>query len=335
MSVKFAFGEPPQEAVDYFEAKKLGDLYAFDYRDAWKEEHVNNFVVAKAAQLDVLTTLHEAVHEAISKGVPFSEFKKNLQPKLEELGWWGRQAVNDPKTGAEIEAQLGSPQRLRTIYDTNVGQAYNAGKWQRAEATKRAMPYLLYRLGASAEHRPEHASWDGICLPVGDTWWDMHMPKNGWGCQCWVQQITQYQYDKYLTEGLNSSVPTQEINPETGLPTGHITRNKIQLITTPPKVEYMDWLNKRTGKVEKVPAGIDPGFDFNPGKKRFENLLNMVNDKVQSAPPQIQKPFVGGFIRTYSNLYLAATDVTITAQNAIAKQMFAYWIKVFNLLLKK
>jgi len=32
-----------------------------------------------------------------------------------------------------------------------------------------------------------------------------------------------------------------------------------------PEINYYDWENPRTGKVEKVPEGIDPGWDFNSG----------------------------------------------------------------------
>lgn len=328
--VKFAFGEPPQDAVDYFEAKKLGDLYAFDYRDVWKREHVTNFVVAKATQLDVLTTLHEAVHQSIQDGTTLRDFKKNLQPKLEELGWWGRQSVIDPVTGQSVEAQLGSPRRLEIIYDTNKRQAQHAGKWQRIEATKRALPYLLYRLGSSKEHRPEHAAWDGICLPVDDPFWKTHTPMDGYGCKCWVQQISKKDFEKMQNEGVNASLGEQEINPDTGLPTGRIIRQKIPLITEAPKIELIEWKNKRTGIVERVPKGIDPGFDFNPGKERFESLVKMLEQKVQAAPPVIQKPFAENFVETYSNLYLAAADVAIAEQNATMTAIFNYWLKVYG-----
>ena len=36
-------------------------------------------------------------------------------------------------------------------------------------------------------------------------------------------------------------------------------------------VEYID---KRTGEIKEVPKGIDPGWDFNPGKSgMFAGLL--------------------------------------------------------------
>lgn len=36
---------------------------------------------------------------------------------------------------------------------------------------------------------------------------------------------------------------------------------------TPPNPD-VDWKNPRTGKTEKVPRGIDPGFNYNPGKMK-------------------------------------------------------------------
>ena len=52
---------------------------------------------------------------------------RQLEPQLRALGWWGRQVVPAPD-GAEDEVQLGSPRRLKTIYDTNMRVAYNAGR---------------------------------------------------------------------------------------------------------------------------------------------------------------------------------------------------------------
>lgn len=39
--------------------------------------------------------------------------------------------------------------------------------------------------------------------------------------------------------------------------------------TTAPKTESYDWIDKDTGEIHKVPVGIDPGWDYNPGKEGF------------------------------------------------------------------
>ncbi|MDO6806530.1 hypothetical protein Q4595_28995, partial [Wenyingzhuangia sp. 1_MG-2023] len=82
---------------------------------------------AKAMQMDVLTSIRESLDDALANGKTFARWKKELQPELEKLGWWGKKNVVDPTTGEVIKAQLGSPRRLRTIYSTNLRTARAAG----------------------------------------------------------------------------------------------------------------------------------------------------------------------------------------------------------------
>lgn len=149
-------GSPPKEALDWFRAK--GYQPSFDYRDVWKGQHSHAFTVAKAMSMDVLTSIRESLDDALANGKTFDQWKKELQPELERLGWWGRQEMTDPLTGEVRNVQLGSPRRLRTIYNTNLRTARAAGQWQRIQRSKRAMPYLVYELGPSEKHRAEHVS---------------------------------------------------------------------------------------------------------------------------------------------------------------------------------
>ena len=172
-------GPPPKEALEFFRAKgwKLG----FDYRDVWLREHAAAFTVAKVMSMDILGDIRGAVDDALAEGKTFRQFQKELTPVLQKKGWWGRKEVVDPQTGKRRLAQLGSPRRLRVIYNANLRAARAAGQWERAQRRKRAMPFLLYRLGPSEKHRPEHVAWAGTLLPVDDPWWDAHYPPNGWG----------------------------------------------------------------------------------------------------------------------------------------------------------
>lgn len=38
------------------------------------------------------------------------------------------------------------------------------------------------------------------------------------------------------------------------------------VMTKAPAPEYYDWTDKSTGRTHKIPVGIDPGWDYNPGK---------------------------------------------------------------------
>ncbi|MDQ7091767.1 MAG: phage minor head protein [Methylococcales bacterium] len=156
----------PKEALDYFNSKDL--KIGFDYRDVWRAEHAYSFTVAKAMTVDILEDIQGAVSKAIKEGKTFHQFQKELKPILQQKGWWGRKDMRDPLTGEIKDVQLGSPRRLKTIYRANMRTARGAGKWERIQRTKAALPYLLYQLGPSEHHRPEHVAWDGIMLPADD-----------------------------------------------------------------------------------------------------------------------------------------------------------------------
>lgn len=264
----------PKEALDWLKAKKLSP--GFDYRDVWRDEHSIGFTVAKMTNLDLLSDVKSLVEEALAEGQSFAQFREVLKPLLVKRGWWGQQEMNDPLTKESRVVQLGSDRRLRTIYETNMRTAYSAGQWARIERTRRAMPYLLYTLGPSREHRAEHLQWADLCLPVDDPFWQTHIGPNGWGCKCGVRQVSKYEYEQMQKNGVTRNVQQLDDN---GLPTGQVTRETVPLRTTAPEVKRVKWVNKRTGEEEMVPEGIDPGWDYNPGMARKAELEQQLSQK--------------------------------------------------------
>jgi len=255
-------GPVPGDGLDYFRAK--GVKPSFDYRDVWREEHAAAFTVAKAMQADLLMDLREAVDSALERGETFDRFSKSLRPVLEKQGWWGRREMLDPKTGKVVDAQLGSPRRLLTIYNANLRTARAAGQWQRIQRSRRTHPWLLYRIGPSKEHRLEHVQWNGVLLPVDDPWWLSHFPPNGWGCKCHVRQISQREHDRLTRSG--------------------------KVTTTAPPLSLREWVNKRTGETELVPSGIDPGWGTNPGALRTAALKHQLKQKEKALDAALKRP---------------------------------------------
>lgn len=271
----------PKEALAWFKAKTLKP--GFDYRDVWREEHGAAFTVAKMTQLDLLSDVKALVTQALADGQTFRDFQKALEPMLVKRGWWGAREMDDPLTGETRTVQLGSEGRLRTIYNTNMRTARSAGQWQRIERTKRAMPYLLYTLGPSREHRVDHLQWANICLPVDHPFWLTHMGPNGWGCKCGARQVSKYEYDQMVQDGVTATDPVYDTN---GQPTGQVTRSKVPLKTQAPPVKNVKWLNKCTGEEELVPEGIDPGWNYNPGISRTAALERQLQAKQQAFDTQ-------------------------------------------------
>ncbi|WP_299734009.1 phage minor head protein [uncultured Endozoicomonas sp.] len=258
---KFTFSnDPPPEVLAFFENKKLKP--SFNWADVWKQEHQSAFTVAKAMKLDVLQDVRDGVLKAIAEGQTLQQFRKELTPLLQEKGWWGKQEMTDPLTGELVNAQLGSPRRLRVIYETNLRTAHAAGQWDRVQRTKKTHPYLLYELGPSREHRKEHLRWNGLLLPADDSFWNTHYPQNGWGCKCRVRQVSKAEYE----------------------------RIKGKSHTEAPEIKRQEWTNNRTGEILEVPEGIDPGWDYNPGKGRLTQYKKQVKQKEKQLKKALAEP---------------------------------------------
>lgn len=246
--------QAPEAAIKAFRAK--GYRASFDYRDMEREEHAYNFTVAKAMSNDLLADIRGALDDALANGGTLDQFKKDLTPKLQEKGWWGSVPMTDPATGEEKLVRAGSSARLKTIFDTNMRMAYATGQWENIERTKDALPYLVYLHTPSKHERPEHAALHGVVYPVGHPFWDTFFPPNGWGCKCRVRQIA---FEDIARMGYRMGDPDWK----------------------PP---LRTVVNKRTGEMQQVPRGVDPAFNYNPGKARMRALTPPPLDRPLSVP---------------------------------------------------
>jgi SPP1 gp7 family putative phage head morphogenesis protein len=237
-----AAGLLPEEAIAFFRAK--GFAIGFNWQDIFKQEHVRDFTVAKAMTRDLLEDFRSAVDKALAEGTTLATFRKELQPTLEAKGWWGKKVMLDPATGQHEVVQLGSPRRLKTIFDTNVRTAYQAGKWERVQRSKKAFPFLEYSAVMDGRERPEHGAWDGIILPVDHPWWDTHYGPCDWNCRCTAVARSQRMLDR---EGKTVSA-------------------------VPPANDMLSWTNTRTGETGELEAGIGKGWDYNVGKEYLRGL---------------------------------------------------------------
>ena len=237
----------PEEAISFFRQK--GYRIGFDYRDVWQQEHQAAFTVAKAMQLDLLTEIRAFVDAAIVDGTTLATFQKELMPRLQARGWWGKQEMVDPQDGEAKLVQLGSAKRLEVIYDTNLATAYSEGQWERIQRNQQLFPFLHYGSSASSNPRHTHAAFSGLVLRADDPFWQSHYPIKEYGCKCPVYQMTQRMLDR---EGL-------------------------QVGKAPPEV-MREMINKRTGEVMQVPFGVDPAFHYLPGGRQ-EHLDKMLQDK--------------------------------------------------------
>lgn len=250
----------PVEAIGHFRRKGLH--VGFDWRDTDASQHLKSFTVAKMMDLDILKDVRTAVQDALEKGTTFEKFMDDLEPLLRRKGWWVKQEVTDPRTGERVLAQLGSPQRLRTIFDVNLRTAYAHGQWQKIERLAEERPYLMYVGILDGRIRPLHRSWHGTILRWDHPWWQTHYPPNGWRCRCAVRQLSEDALERY----------------------------GLQVSSRAPDDGMREWVNRRTREVETVPNGIDPGWSHNVGlRDQGIESRTMIQVKALDAPPAVRE----------------------------------------------
>lgn len=259
--IRKGFGPPP-EVTAYFDRKGLKP--AFSHLDVWATEHAHAFTVAKAVELELLATFRDSISSAIKDGQGFEAWRGGIRAELAAKGWAGPRMVADP-SGVDPDRMVdfSRSNRLRTIFWGNMSSARSAGQWERAQRTKGAMPFFLYVRTTSADPRPEHLGWVGIILPVDDAFWATHFPPNGWLCHCSVRQVSRREKDTLIATKRSDGVYYTD---------------------TAPPVVMRDWRNRRTGEISRIPDGIDPGWQGNPGLDRTKTLLDNLELRLGAAP---------------------------------------------------
>jgi uncharacterized protein with gpF-like domain len=175
-----ALSLPPREAIRFFGAKVSVGTRRWD--DVWKAGHSRASMVAGVQADDVLAGVRGAMQKAISEGTTLAEFRADLAPLMQRLGW-------DAKGAGYVGW------RTRLVYETNLRGAYAAGQYeQQTDPDVLALvPVWRYRHSGALDPRKEHQAWDGITLRHDDPWWRTHYPPNGWGCGCWIEPMTEAQ----------------------------------------------------------------------------------------------------------------------------------------------
>lgn len=242
----------PDDVVRAFDAR--GPLQpTVRWSEMMHDDHAVGFTVAKVAKLDLLRTMRTSIDDVLRNGGTYEEWKSGILPELKKAGWWG--AVTNAELTGTDETIIVNNRRLRTIYNTNVRMSMASGHWTRIQRQKDVMPYLRYLPSTSEHKRPLHMSWYGILLPVDHPFWQTHFPPNGWGCKCHFEQVTERKMRKM----------GWTITPDKDLPQGSRS------------------FTDATGRTFMVPAGIDPGFSYNPGTAHLRAVATKAVASLQAA----------------------------------------------------
>ncbi|TAN12950.1 MAG: phage head morphogenesis protein [Burkholderiaceae bacterium] len=254
------FNRPPKDAIEYLKSKGL--RITFKWQEMLDEAHARAFTVAKAMNLDVLRDIRSDLLDALKEGKTLRDFSKELAPKLQQKGWWGKQIVV-AGDGQAQEVQLGGLRRLKTIYQTNLQSAYMAGRAKAIAESSGAFPWLMYVAVMDNRTRPAHAALNGKIWPKNDPIWQSIFPPNGFNCRCRTRPLTAGQMKR---EGLAPSPPPDVVTRTVNAGTDPLTGELFPTMQTGVRVTSEDG--------QPITMWTDPGFNASPmAGHAFDELL--------------------------------------------------------------
>jgi SPP1 gp7 family putative phage head morphogenesis protein len=219
--------------------------------DIWQAAQARAFTVAKAMRLDILQTIRDELQTVLDEGMMLRDFQKDLEPKLKALGWWGNHEIVDAD-GVVSSVQLGSPWRLRTIYETNMRTSYEAGSYREMMESMDDAPYGQFMAVLDQNTRPTHRALNGLVFRLDDPFWDTHWPPLDWGCRCSVRQLS------------DRDVAKRRLTISEGA--GHLTDHETMVNGEPATVTVYSAGNIR--------VATGPGWNYNPGKVDWQPNLD-------------------------------------------------------------
>jgi SPP1 gp7 family putative phage head morphogenesis protein len=256
-----ALNLPPAKAMEYFTAK--GYTLSWDWHDVWQDAHAHAFTVAKVARMDILQDIRDSVNKAIEDGITFTEFRKQLEPTLRAKGWWGKQMLMD-ENGQGTQVQLGSPWRLRTIYDTNVQTAYMAGRYKSQIDNADDRPFWQFVVVLDSRTSRICTPLAGLVFRYDDPIWDSLYPPNHWRCRTRVRALSADDLD-------DAGISTESSE-------GKLYVAQRQVSKSSDKVVDVTGYRAASGKTIEP----DPGWSYNPGKAKWAPDLDKYDADIRA-----------------------------------------------------
>ena len=164
-SVEPRFDLPPQDAIDYFKAKKIVSKKVLNQLS--REAQQSAFTVGGVYNDDVLRGFKDELDLALKEGRTQQETVKRFKSILDGAG----------------HKQLGE-YHLETIFRANMGTAHGVGRRQAMEAVTDVLPFWEYRGARDDRERKTHWSLEGIILPANHPFWNTHYGPWEFGCRC-------------------------------------------------------------------------------------------------------------------------------------------------------
>ncbi len=257
------FNLPFDEAIAYFENKSLQTSWRWD--ELTESAHATAFTVAKGARLDVIQTAYDVLLQSLKNGESYKDFEKNVTPKLTQLGWIGKPILGDEQGGAAVE--LGTPRRLKLIYQANMQSSYMAGRYVQAIQNVKNRPYWQYWAKMDGKTRPAHAALHGKIFRYDDPFWQHFYPPNGYNCRCTVRFLSQDDVDR-----LGLAVSSSE---------GSMGSADVLVSSATGEIRQVATYTFKDDSGKQWTVSPDVGWNGNVGKDYLESLQTLQYQKAQ------------------------------------------------------
>lgn len=260
IDLKKAFYMEPKEVVKYFESKGL--TTSFDWHEVYEDAHAKAFTVAKMTQADLLKDTHDMLTTAIKEGWSEGKFRKNATELFEKKGWTGFKEVYNEKTGETRTVELGTPRRIKKIFQCNMHSAYAVGRYKSQLERAEVAPYFQYVCILDGRTRPAHRAMNGKVFRYDDPIWNTMYPPNGWNCRCMVRQLSEGDIRRKGLKVETSEGHLTEVTENVG---GEMKPNSVYTFSSGGNVYHLK---------------PDAGWNTNLGKKYIDVLENQLQTKI-------------------------------------------------------
>ncbi|MBN3045313.1 minor capsid protein [Pectobacterium brasiliense] len=293
VNLGYAIGLKPEEAIRYFESK--GYVIGFNWHDVEARAHATAFTVAGVLKQDVLADIRGGLDAALKNGETLEQFRRRLTPVLEQKGWLGKGLKADED--GVLEGKKLTPRRLKTIFETNMQAAYNAGRYEEQLANAEFRPYLERVAVMDTHTRPVHARLNGYTARIDDPVWQFMYPPDGHVCRCRVRGRSQADVDRLKITVQHSEIV--EVEQAWGPNDSRI-------------VNAIKW----NGELYTP----DAGFGHNPSQGYLASLGQRLLERSSVADPQLAALAVRQTMINETLLKAVSTDVNAFVNNTLLNQ---------------
>lgn len=296
VNLNSVFNMEPKEIVEYFERKGLKTTY--DWHELYADAHAKAFTVAKMTEIDLLNDTKKLLEKSLKEGQSYSQFKKEAESLFAKKGWTGKRIDVDSNGNAKV-VELGTPRRIKKIYDCNMNSAYSVGRYKEMCEEIDVAPYWQYMCIVDGSTRPEHLAMHGKVFKADDSFWSSFFPPNGWGCRCFVRNLTKGEVSRknLKVEETDGTFSTAKVK----------VGNEIKEV---PTYKFND------GGIERI-LKPDAGWETNLGTKAFAGLDIVAWNKIRDLPRDIKFSFISKMANCPKSKSIMSIPITVKTANPL------------------